>query len=76
MAAYHYTPHIRRIGEETLDAYGRNLYPARRWVEERTLAWRSKCRGLLVRDEKKAIHFLGLRQLACALLWILLWMRR
>jgi hypothetical protein len=35
---------------------------------ERTLAWLSKCRGLLVRYEKKAINFLGLLQLACALL--------
>jgi putative transposase len=70
VAAYQYTPHIRRIGEETLDPTGQKTYPARRWVVERTLAWLSKCRGLLVRYEKKAINFLGLRQLACALLWM------
>ena len=29
------------------------LEKARRWVVERTLAWLSKCRGLLVRYEKK-----------------------
>jgi putative transposase len=69
-ATYHYTPHIRRIGEEKLDAYGQRTHPARRWVVERTLAWLSKCRGLLVRYEKKAINFLGLLQLACALLWM------
>jgi putative transposase len=70
VATYHYTPHIRRIGEEKLDAYGQKTYPARRWVVERTLAWLSKCRGLLVRYEKKAINFLGLLQLACALIWM------
>jgi putative transposase len=38
-------------------------------VVERTLAWLSKCRALLVRYDKKAGNFLGLIQLACALLW-------
>jgi putative transposase len=70
VATYQYMPHIRRIGEEQLDAHGEQRYPARRWVVERTLAWRSKCRGLLVRSEKKAVNFLGLWQLACALIWI------
>jgi putative transposase len=70
VAAYQYMPHIRRIGEEKLDPHGQKTYPARRWVVERTLAWLSKCRGLLVRYEKKAINFLGLLQLACALIWI------
>jgi putative transposase len=36
---------------------------------ERTLGWLSKCRALLVRYDKKACNFLGLIQLACALLW-------
>jgi putative transposase len=70
VAAYQYIPHIRRIGEEKFDPHGQKTYPARRWVVERTLAWLSKCRGLLVRYEKKAINFLGLLQLACALLWM------
>ncbi len=70
VAAYQYTPHIRRIGEEKRDPNGQKTYPARRWVVERTLAWLSKCRGLLVRYEKKAINFLGLLQLACALIWM------
>jgi putative transposase len=68
--AYQYTPHIRRIGEERLDDHGEKRYPARRWVVERTLAWLSKCRGLLVRYEKKARNYLGLLQLACALIWM------
>lgn len=70
VAAYQYIPHIRRIGEGKLDLDGQKTYPARRWVVERTLAWLSKCRGLLVRYGKKAVNFLGLLQLACALLWI------
>jgi putative transposase len=36
---------------------------------ERTLAWLSKCRGLLVRYEKKSKNYLALLQFACALLW-------
>lgn len=64
-----YTGHIRRIGEEKFDETKEKRYPARRWVVERTLAWLSKCRGLLVRYEKKGENYLALLQLACALLW-------
>jgi putative transposase len=42
---------------------------ARRWVVERTLAWLSKCRALLVRYDKHDDNFLGMIQLACGLLW-------
>jgi putative transposase len=75
VAAYQYTPHIRGIGEEQLDANGEKRYPARRWVVERTLAWLSKCRGLLIRYDQKARSYLGLLQLACALIWIRRWSR-
>jgi putative transposase len=68
-AEHGYVAHIRRIGEEKLDATGQKRYPARRWVVERTLAWLSKCRAILVRYEKKAANYLGLLQLACVLLW-------
>lgn len=64
-----YVPHIRRIGEEKLDAKGRKRRPARRWVVERTIAWLQKWRGLLVRYDKKPENYLGAIQLACALLW-------
>ena len=64
-----YWAHIRRIGEEKLDGQGVKRHPARRWVVERTLAWLSKCRGILVRYDKKASNYLGLLQLACALIW-------
>jgi putative transposase len=60
---------IRRIGEEKLDANGEKRYPARRWVVERTLAWLSKCRAILIRYDKKGCNYLGLLKLACALLW-------
>ncbi len=64
-----HTPHIRRIGEEKLDEKKRKRRKARRWVVERTLAWLSKCRAILVRYAKKSSNYLGLIQLACALLW-------
>lgn len=67
--AAHYTPHIRRIGEEKLDKTGRKRRKARRWVVERTHAWLSKCRGILVRYAKKSSNYLGIIQLACGLLW-------
>ena len=72
---YGYEPHIRRIGEEKLDASGQKRHPARRWVVERTLGWLSKCRGILVRYEKKARNYLALVQLACALIWYRRWHR-
>lgn len=64
-----YIPHIRRIGEEKLDDVGKKSHPARRWVVERTIAWLQKCRAILIRYDKKAGNYLGLIQLACALLW-------
>jgi putative transposase len=64
-----YEGHIRPGGAETLDKSGKKKYPARRWVVERTIGWLSKCRGLLVRYEKKSENFIALFQFACALLW-------
>lgn len=64
-----YIAHIRRIGEEKLDGAGEKCHPARRWVVERTLAWLSKCRAILVRYEKKAKNYLGLIKVACILIW-------
>jgi putative transposase len=69
VADHQYTPHIRRIGEEKLDENEQPRYPARRWVVERTLAWLSKCRAILVRYEKKARNYLALLKLACGLIW-------
>ena len=70
VASHAYVPHLRRIGKEKLDlATGEQRFPARRWVVERTLAWLSKCRALLIRYDKQAANFLALLQFACALLW-------
>ncbi len=63
-----YEPHIRMKGvTEPIPAEGR--WPARRGVVERTLGWLSRCRGILIRWEKKAANELGLLPFACALLW-------
>jgi putative transposase len=67
-ADHKYTPHIRPIGEETPLRRTKKHKP-RRWVVERTLAWLSKCRAILVRYDKHAFNYLGLMQLACSLLW-------
>lgn len=64
-----YTAHIRRIGEEKKDTRGRKTKKARRWVVERTISWLNRCRGILIRYEKKAENYLAVVQLACALLW-------
>lgn len=72
---YGYVPHIRRIGEEKLDERAEKRYPARRWVVERTLAWLSKCRAILVRYDKQASNYLALLKLACALFWYRRWRR-
>ena len=64
-----YTPHIRRIGEEAKTCDRSKGHKPRRRVVERAFAWLSKCRGLLVRYEKKDGNYLGLIELACGLLW-------
>lgn len=64
-----YVSHIRRIGEEKRDERNRKKEPARRWVVERTISWLQKCRAILVRYDKNWRNYLGLIQLACALLW-------
>lgn len=64
-----YEPHIRRVGEEKLDENREKTHPARRWVVERTIGWLNRCRAILIRWDKKADNYLGLIQLACALLW-------
>lgn len=64
-----YEPHIRRIGEEAKPCDRANGHKPRRWVVERTIGWLNRCRALLVRYDKKGENYLGLTQLACALLW-------
>ena len=54
-----YTPHIRWIGEEKKGCDRSQGHKPRRWVVERTFAWLSKCRGILVRYDKKDINYLA-----------------
>lgn len=62
-----YVPHIALIRDPRPPRPQR--HKPRRWVVERTLAWLSKCRGILIRWEKKSTNYLGLLKLACALIW-------
>jgi putative transposase len=64
-----YVPHIRRIGEEKKACNRSRGEKPRRWVVERTFSWLSKCRGILVRYDKKDGNYLSLIQMACGLLW-------
>lgn len=60
-------PHV--AGTRSAEKRSKRAKP-RRWVVERTFAWLQKCRGLLIRYDKKAANYLALLQLGCALLWI------
>jgi putative transposase len=55
-------------GEEhsPTDDFPKIVYPARRWIVERTISWLSKRRSLRTRWSKKAEKWLALVQLACA----------
>ena len=64
-----YIPHIHKGKEVVKPSDRKPGHKPRRWVVERTLAWLSKCRGILVRYDKKDGNYLGLIQLACALYW-------
>ena len=63
-------------GPLSLAVAGANVHHTRllamtleRVVVERTLAWMSKCRAILVHCNKKVSNYIGLIQLACALPW-------
>ncbi|GAC1470649.1 MAG: hypothetical protein NVSMB9_15950 [Isosphaeraceae bacterium] len=64
-----YVEHIRPAREGPRPKRRAGRRKARRWVVERTLAWLSKCRALLVRYDKHDENDPGLIQLACGLLW-------
>ena len=64
-----YTPHIVPKEKAKRNKARTPGSKPRRWVVERTLAWLCKCRGILVRYDKKDANYLGLIQLACALFW-------
>lgn len=64
---HQYVPHIALIRD--LRPPRPTHYRPRRWVVERTLAWLSMCRGILVRWEKKSENYLSMLKLACGLIW-------
>lgn len=64
-----YTAHIVPKEKEKRTQTRKPGCKPRRWVVERTLAWLCKCRAILIRYDKKDTNYLGLIQLACALLW-------
>lgn len=55
--AFGYTPHIQAIRSMKPGRGGQRK--ARRWIVERTLAWLSNCRAILVRYNKNPINYLG-----------------
>lgn len=69
VAKHRYVGHIRPAREGPRPKRRPGRRKARRWVVERTLAWLSKCRALLVRYDTHDENYLGLIQLACGLLW-------
>ena len=69
VVAQGYRGHIRRIGEEETGRQRGKTLSCFGGVVERTLAWLSKCRAILVRYDKKDSNYIGLIKLACALSW-------
>jgi transposase len=57
------TPRIARRRIESKTRLGRH-----RWVIERTFAWLNRQRRLLIRFDRRATHYEGFLQLACALI--------
>jgi len=63
-----YTARIRARGEEAQAIKRKAGFRARRWVVERTHSWLNRFRRILIRWEKKAMNYLSLLHLACALI--------
>lgn len=64
----HFVCHIRFKGEGTVATPRDPERRPRRWVVERTHSWMNRYRALLIRWQKRADSFLGLVQLACAII--------
>ena len=63
-----YKPHVRQRGEEIAAKKRHSRNRPKRWVVERTHSWINRFRKLLVRFEKTEASYLGLLELACALI--------
>lgn len=59
-------PRRKGIEQPPENDYPKKVYPARRWVVERTISWLNKRRSLRTRWAKKAGNWLALVQFACA----------
>ena len=63
-----YIPHVRGRGQEAAAKRRHPTQRARRWVAEVAHSWFNRFRKLLVRYEKLEHSFLGLTQLAAAII--------
>jgi putative transposase len=63
-----YQPCIKQRREEAEEKKRDPNKKARRWVVERTHSWLNRFRKILVRFEKTDLAYLGLLQLACAMI--------
>ncbi len=63
-----YTLQIKSRGDEACERSSNPCFRARRWVVERSHSWMNRFRRILVRWEKKAIHYEAMLHLACALI--------
>ena len=61
-------PHVKGRGEEAQELRRDSKKKARRWVVEVAHSWFNRLRKLLVRYEKLERSFLGLNQLAAAII--------
>lgn len=68
VAAWGYTAHIRRRGEDEVYREKIPHYRAHRWVVERSHSWLNGFRRMLIRWEKKVENYIALLHFACA--WI------
>ena len=62
-----FTAHIRSRGEEAKAIKNEAGFRARRWVVERTHSWMNRFRRILVRWEKRAVTYIAMLHLACAI---------
>lgn len=68
MEAHGYIPHVKGRGQEATAQRRDPTKRARRWIVEAAHSWFTRFRKLLVRYEKLDRSFLGLNQLAAAII--------
>jgi transposase len=67
-AAFGFTLHAPRRGEEAKVIKKKAGYRARRWVVERSHSWMNRIRRILVRWEKREETFFAMLHLACGII--------